>query len=45
MNSDIIDNLNINLLTNKYDQVVKYIDVLVITEIKRDDTFPSAHNI
>ena len=45
VNSVIIDNLNIKLLTNKYDQVVKYIDVLVITETKRDHTFPSAHNI
>ena len=45
MNRVIIDNLNINLLTNNFDQlkeiVLKYIYVLVITETKFDDTFPN----
>ena len=39
----IIGNLNINSLPNKFDQlreiVLKYVDVLVITETKLDDTF------
>ena len=42
MNSVIISNLKINLLTNKFDQlkeiVLKYINILVITETKLDDT-------
>ena len=44
VNRVIIGNLNINSLTNKFDQlkeiVLKYIDILVITETKLDDTFP-----
>ena len=46
VNRVIIGNLNINSLTNKFDQlkeiVLKYIDILVITETKLDDTFPNA---
>ena len=42
MNSVIISNLKINLFTNKFDQlkeiVLKYINILVITETKLDDT-------
>ena len=42
MNSVIISNLKINLLTNKFDQlkeiILKYINILVITETKLDDT-------
>ena len=38
----IISNLNINSLPNKFDQlreiVLKYVDVLVLTETKLDDT-------
>ena len=38
--------LNINSLTNKFDQlketVLKYIDILLITEIKLGNTFPTA---
>ena len=43
VNKVIIGNLNINPLPNKFDQlretVLKYVDVLVITETKLDDTF------
>ena len=43
-NRVIIDNLNINSLKNKFDQlkkiVPKYRDILVITKTKLDDTFP-----
>ena len=46
VNRVIIGNLNINSLTSKFDQlkeiVLKYIDILVITETKLDDTFPNA---
>ena len=46
VNRVIIDTLNINSLTNKFDQlkeiVLKYIDILVITKTKLDDTFPNA---
>ena len=39
----IIGNLNINSLPNKFDQlreiVLKYVDVLVVTDTKLDDTF------
>ena len=46
VNRVFIGNLNINSLTNKFDQlkeiVLEYIDVLVITETKLDDTFPNA---
>ena len=41
-----IFNLNINYLPNKSDQlreiVLKYVDVLVITKTKLDDTFPGS---
>ena len=44
-NRVIIDNLYINSLPNKFDQlkeiVPEYIDILVITETKLDDTFPN----
>ena len=43
VNKVIIGNLNINSLPNKFDQlreiVLKYVDVLVVTETKLDDTF------
>ena len=43
VNKVIIINLNTNSLRNKFDQlretVLKYVDVLVITETKLDDTF------
>ena len=43
VNKAIIGNLNINSLPNKFDQLreimLKYVDVLVITETKLDDTF------
>ena len=43
VNKVIIGNLNINSLPNKFDQlreiVLKYVDVLVITENKLDDSF------
>ena len=46
VNRVITGNLNINSLTSKFYQlkeiVLKYIDILVITKIKLDDTFPSA---
>ena len=39
-------NLNINSLTDKFDllkeTVLEYIDIVVITETKLDDTFPNA---
>ena len=42
-NKVIIGNLNINTIRNKLEQVketvLKYIDVLVVTEIKLDETF------
>ena len=42
----IIGNLNINSLPNKFeelkDTVLKYVDVLVLTETKLDDSFPKA---
>ena len=45
-NKIIIGNLNINSLPNKFDQlndtVLNYIDVLVLTETKIDDSFPTA---
>ena len=41
----IIGNLNINSLPKKFDQlketVLKYVDVLVLTETKLDDSFPN----
>ena len=46
LNRVIIGNLNISSLTNKFDQlkeiVIEYIDILVITETKLDNTFPNA---
>ena len=43
VNKVITGNLNINSLPNKFDQlieiVLKYVDILVITETKLDDTF------
>ena len=46
VNRVIIGNLNINSLTNKFDQlkeiVLEYIDILVITETKLDNTFLNA---
>ena len=42
-NKVIIDNLNINSIRNKFEQsketVLKYIDILVVTETKPDETF------
>ena len=46
VNKVIIGNLNINSLPNKFDQlreiVLKYVDVLVITETKLGDTFQTS---
>ena len=43
VNKVIIGNVNINSFPNKFDQLreimLKYVDVLVITETKLDDTF------
>ena len=45
-NKIIIGNLNINSLPNKFEQlkdiVMQHIDILVLTETKLDDTFPTA---
>ena len=45
-NKIVIGNLNINSLPNKFGQlkdiVMQHIDVLVLTETKLDDTFPTA---
>ena len=45
-NKIIIGNLNINLLPNKFEKlkdiVMQHIDILVSTETKLDDTFPTA---
>ena len=42
----IIGNLNVNSFTNNFDQlkeiVLEYMGILVISEIKLDDTFPNA---
>ena len=44
MNLVIIGNMNINSLSAKFDEVkeviFKNVDILVITEIKLNDTFP-----
>ena len=44
MNKVIIDNININSLPAKFEQVkevtFKNVDILVRTETKLDDTFP-----
>ena len=46
VNKFIISYININSLPNKFDWlkelVMKYIDVLVITETKLDDLFPTS---
>ena len=46
VNKVIIGNININSLPNKFEQlkelVIKHIDVLVITETKLDDSFPTS---
>ena len=46
VNRVIMGNLNINSLTDKFDllkeTVLEYIDIVVITETKLDDTFPNA---
>ena len=46
VNKVMMGNLNINLLTNKFEQlkeiVLKYIHILVITETKLYDSFPNA---
>ena len=45
-NKIIIENLNINSLPNKFEQlkdiVMQHTDILVLTETKLDDTFPTA---
>ena len=45
INKVIVGNININSLPNKCEQlkelVMKYIDVLVITETKLDNSFPT----
>ena len=46
VNKVIIGNININSLPNKFKQlkelVMKHIDILVITETKLDDSFPTS---
>ena len=46
VNKFIIGNINIKSLPNKFEQlkdlVLKHIDVLVITETKLDDSFPTS---
>ena len=46
VNRVVIDNLNINSLPNKFNQlkelVLKYVDILVLTETKLDDSFPNS---
>ena len=46
VNKFIIGNININSLPNKFEQlkglVLKYIDVLAVTETKLDDSFPTS---
>ena len=46
-NKIIIGNLNINSLPNKFKQLkdiaMQHIDILVLTETKLDDTFPTVH--
>ena len=45
----LIGNINANSIRNKFEQlrelILKYVDVLIITETKLDDTFPSAQFI
>ena len=44
VNRVLIGNLNINSIRNKFDQlkdtVLKYTDILILTETKLDETFP-----
>ena len=46
VNRIVIGNLNINSLPNKFNQlkelVLKYVDMLVLTETKLDDSFPNS---
>ena len=46
VNRVLIGNININSIPNKFSQlkelVLKYVDILVITETKLDDSFPNA---
>ena len=46
VNRVVIGNLNINSLPNKFSQlkqlVLKYTDILVLTETKLDDSFPNS---
>ena len=46
MNRLLIDNLNINSISNKFDQLKLFVqgkvDILVITETKLDTTFPTS---
>ena len=46
VNRAVIGNLNINSLPNKFNQlkelVLKYVDILVLTEVKLDDSFPNS---
>ena len=38
----IIDNLHVNPLSNKKEILLKHLDILVITDIQLDDTFPTS---
>ena len=46
MNRLIIGNLNINSISNKFDQLKLFargkVDILIVTETKLDSTFPSS---
>ena len=46
VNGVVIGNLNINSLSNKFNQlkelVLKHVDILVLTETKLDDSFPNS---
>ena len=46
VNRVLIGNININSIPNKFSQlkelILKYVDILVITETKLDDSFPNA---
>lgn len=45
-NKIVIGNVNIKSLPNRFEQlkdiIIRYIDILVLTETKLDDTFPTA---
>ena len=45
-NKIVIGNVNINSLPNRFEQlkdiIIRYIDILILTETKHDDTFPTA---